>query len=53
MKKKYKSQNQLFIELCRATEELETLRNFKKRKYTKQDKSKIIAELLKQLKQKE
>lgn len=49
MNKKYKSQNQLFIELCRATGEMETLRNFKKRKYSKEEKSKIIAEMLKKL----
>jgi len=48
---KHKSQNQLFIELCRATGELETLRKFKKKQYTKQQKSQIIAQMLKQIKE--
>jgi len=47
-----KSQNQLFIELCRATGELETLRSFKKRKYNKEQKGAIIATLLEKLKTK-
>lgn len=39
---KHKTQNQLFIELCRATGELETLRLFKSRKYNKEQNGAIM-----------
>ena len=48
--KRKKSTNRLFIELCRATNELDTLRRFKKFEYSNSEKRKIIAEMLKKLK---
>ena len=48
--KKYKSKNQLFIELCRATNNLQALKKFKRKEYTNREKGLIIASMIKQLK---
>jgi hypothetical protein len=49
MPKPKKSKNRLFIELCRATGELETLKKFKKREYSNREKGVIIASMIKTL----
>ncbi len=48
--KRKKSQNRLFIELCRATGELETLKKFKRKEYSNREKGLIIASMLEKLK---
>jgi len=45
-----KSKNQLFIELCRATNNLQALKKFKRKEYDNREKGIIIAEMLKELK---
>jgi len=50
--KRKKSKNRLFIELCRATGELYTLKRFKKREYSNSEKGAIIASMLEKLKTK-
>ena len=49
MPKRKKSKNHLFIELCRATGELDTLKRFKKREFSNSEKGAIIASMLKKL----